>query len=83
MPAPHERPGDPSFEGQAPETSTRRLREQSQLDFELEFIGKILERDPFHADALSPVSHEEIVAVAMEAEAKLRVIVRGVLERLA
>ena len=34
-------------------------------------------------DALSPVSHEEIVAVAMEAEAKLRVIVRGVLERLA
>ena len=52
MPAPHERPGDPSFEGQAPETSTRRLREQSQLDFELEFIGKILERDPFHADAL-------------------------------
>src|SRR6476620_8387243 len=32
--------------------STRRLREQSQLDFELEFLGRILERDPFFADAL-------------------------------
>ena len=52
MPAPHERPGDPSSEGQAPETSTRRLREQSQLDFELEFLGRLLERDPFYADAL-------------------------------
>jgi tetratricopeptide (TPR) repeat protein len=52
MAAPHDRPGEPSSEGQAPETSTRRLREQSQLDFELEFLGRILERDPFHADAL-------------------------------
>jgi tetratricopeptide (TPR) repeat protein len=52
MAAPHDRPGEPSFEGQAPETSTRRLREQSQLDFELEFFGRILERDPFFADAL-------------------------------
>ena len=38
--------------GSGPETSTRRLREQSQLDFELEFLGRILERDPFFADAL-------------------------------
>jgi tetratricopeptide (TPR) repeat protein len=52
MAAPHERPGEPSSEGQAPETSTRRLREQSQLDFELEFLGRILERDPLFADAL-------------------------------
>lgn len=52
MPAPHDRPGEPSSEGQAPETSTRRLREQTQLDFELEFLGRILERDPFYADAL-------------------------------
>lgn len=52
MAAPHDRSGEPSSEGQAPETSTRRLREQSQLDFELEFLGKILERDPFFADAL-------------------------------
>jgi tetratricopeptide (TPR) repeat protein len=52
MAAPHDRPGEPSSEGQAPETSTRRLREQSQLDFELEFLGRILERDPFYADAL-------------------------------
>jgi tetratricopeptide (TPR) repeat protein len=28
------------------------LREQSQLDFELEFLGQILERDPLYADAL-------------------------------
>lgn len=52
MAAPHDRPGEPSSEGQAPETSTRRIREQSQLDFELEFLGRILERDPLFADAL-------------------------------
>lgn len=32
--------------------STRRLRAQSQLDFELEFLGRLLERDPYHAAAL-------------------------------
>ena len=52
MAAPHDRSGEPSSEGQAPETSTRRLREQSQLDFELEFLGRILERDPYFTDAL-------------------------------
>jgi tetratricopeptide (TPR) repeat protein len=52
MAAPQERPGEPSFEGPAHETSTRRLREQSQLDFELEFLGRILERDPLFTDAL-------------------------------
>ena len=52
MPAPHDRAGESSSEGQAPEISTRRLREQSQLDFELEFLGRILERDPFYTDAL-------------------------------
>ena len=52
MAAPHDRPGESSPEGQAPETSTRRLREQSQLDFELEFLGRILERDPYFTDAL-------------------------------
>ncbi len=54
MAAPHERPGEPgpSSEGSGSETSTRRLREQSQLDFEIEFLGKILERDPLYADAL-------------------------------
>jgi hypothetical protein len=51
MAAHHDRPGD-SAEGPAPETSTRRLREQSQLDFEIEFFGRVLERDPFFADAL-------------------------------
>jgi tetratricopeptide (TPR) repeat protein len=53
MAAPHDRPSDSSTpEGPAPETSTRRLREQSQLDFELEFFGRILERDPLFGDAL-------------------------------
>jgi tetratricopeptide (TPR) repeat protein len=52
MAAPQDRPGEPFSEGQAPETSTRRIREQSQLDFELEFLGRILERDPLYADAL-------------------------------
>lgn len=52
MASPHDRPGDSSSEGQAPETTTRRLREQSQLDFEIEFLGRILERDPFYTDAL-------------------------------
>ena len=53
MAAPHDRPSDPSTpDGSAPETSTRRLREQSQLDFELEFLGRILERDPLLTDAL-------------------------------
>jgi len=52
MAAPQERPGEPFPEGPAPETSSRRLREQSQRDFEIEFIGRILERDPLFADAL-------------------------------
>jgi tetratricopeptide (TPR) repeat protein len=52
MAAPQERPGEPYSEGSGSETSTRRLREQTQLDFELEFLGRILERDPFFTDAL-------------------------------
>ncbi len=52
MPAPHDRSSEPSSDGSVPETSTRRLREQSQLDFELEFLSRILERDPFFTDAL-------------------------------
>src|SRR5690606_28338395 len=46
------RPTDLPHESPSPELSTRRLREQSQLDFELEFYARILERDPLHADAL-------------------------------
>lgn len=52
MAAHHDRPGEPSPDRQAHERSTRKLREQSQLDFELEFLSKILERDPFYTDAL-------------------------------
>ena len=52
MAAPVDRPGESSSERPSPETSTRRLREQSQLDFEIEFLGRLLERDPYFVDAL-------------------------------
>jgi tetratricopeptide (TPR) repeat protein len=52
MAAPPDRPGDSSSEGWSPETSTRRLREQSQLDFEIEFMGRVLDRDPYMVEAL-------------------------------
>ena len=52
MAAPLDRPGDSSAESPSPEISTRRLREQSQLDFEIEFLGRVLERDPYFVDAL-------------------------------
>jgi tetratricopeptide (TPR) repeat protein len=52
MAAAPDRPGDSSLEGSSPETSTRRLREQSQLDFEIEFLGRVLERDPYLVEAL-------------------------------
>ena len=45
-------PGNPERDRPTSETSTRRLREQSQRDFEVEFFGRILERDPYYADAL-------------------------------
>jgi tetratricopeptide (TPR) repeat protein len=45
-------PADPRPESPGPELSTRRLREQSQRDFELEFLGRLLDRDPYYADVL-------------------------------
>ena len=51
MSAAHDRPDDP-FEAPVPETSKRRRREQSQLEFELDFLGRVLERDPLYGDAL-------------------------------
>ena len=48
----------------------------------LKVLGFSIVTDMCLPDALSPVSHEEIVAVAQEAEVKLRTIVRRVLERL-
>jgi purine-nucleoside phosphorylase len=47
----------------------------------LKVLGFSIVTDMCLPDALHPVSIEEIVAVANEAEAKLRTIVRGVLER--
>jgi tetratricopeptide (TPR) repeat protein len=51
MSAAHDRPDD-SYEASIPEASRRRRREQSQLDFELDFLGRVLERDPLYGDAL-------------------------------
>ena len=50
MAAASDRPDD--LHGDRREITTRRLREQSQLDFEIEFLGKVIERDPFYTDAL-------------------------------
>jgi tetratricopeptide (TPR) repeat protein len=47
-----DRPGDPAHDGPAPGTSPRRARAQSQRDFELEFFGAVLERDPLYTAAL-------------------------------
>lgn len=44
--------GESRQEGQVPEVTTRALREQSQRDFELDFLGRVLERDPSHVAAL-------------------------------
>jgi tetratricopeptide (TPR) repeat protein len=52
MAAPLNRPGDSSSERPSPETSTRRLREQSQIEFEIDFLSRVLEHDPFYVDAL-------------------------------
>jgi len=52
MAASEDLPADPPHERPGPELSTRRLREQSQRDFELEFLGRILDRDPYYAAAL-------------------------------
>ena len=50
--ASHPRPDDPSSDGPAPELSTRPKAAQSQIDFELEFLGAVLARDPLNADVL-------------------------------
>ena len=48
----------------------------------LKVLGFSIVTDMCFPDALAPVSHEEIVAVAQKAEIQLRTIVRRVLERL-
>ena len=48
----------------------------------LKVLGFSIVTDMCLPDALQPVKIEEIIAVANEAEAKLRTIVTGVLERL-
>jgi tetratricopeptide (TPR) repeat protein len=52
MAAPLDRPGDSSSEHPSPEITTRRLREQSQIEFEIDFLSRVLERDPFFVTAL-------------------------------
>lgn len=57
MAHPDDRPAETPFDGPGPETSTKRLRQQSQLEFELDFFGRILERDPLYAEALHAHAH--------------------------
>ena len=45
-------PGNPDRDRPTPEIPTRRLRDHSPRDFEVEFLGRILERDPYYADVL-------------------------------
>ncbi len=52
MAAPHDYSGDSHRERPASEISTKKLREQSQLDFEIDFLGRVLDRDPYFVDAL-------------------------------
>jgi tetratricopeptide (TPR) repeat protein len=48
-----DRPSDAPHDGPGHETQhRRRLRAERQLDFEIEFLGRILERDPLYTDAL-------------------------------
>src|SRR4051812_27004902 len=52
MGEPNDWTGDYSADRPSRDTSTRRLREQSQRDFEIDFLAGILERDPYFVDAL-------------------------------
>lgn len=40
-----------------PGAAPGRLREQTQIEFELDFFAKVLERDPFYPDALRVHAH--------------------------
>jgi tetratricopeptide (TPR) repeat protein len=53
----YDRSGDSSSERPSPEISTRRLREQTQRDFEIEFLGRVLERDPYFVEAIRVQAH--------------------------
>jgi tetratricopeptide (TPR) repeat protein len=48
----YDRTGDSSPERPSPEISTRRLREQTQRDFEIEFLERVLARDPDFVEAI-------------------------------
>lgn len=52
MASSYDRTGDSSSERPSSGTSPRRLREQTQRDFEIDFLERVLERDPFFVDAL-------------------------------
>jgi tetratricopeptide (TPR) repeat protein len=52
MGASYDRSGDSSSERPSSEISTRRFREQTQRDFEIDFLARVLDRDPFFVDAI-------------------------------
>lgn len=58
MAAEDDRPTENPHKRPQPETSrARRLREQRQLDFELEFFAAVLEHDPMHVGAIRTHAH--------------------------
>ena len=63
MAAAEDRPGEPR-----PEASPRRARRESQREFELEFLARVLERDPYFADALR-VHGDNLAATGQHARA--------------
>jgi tetratricopeptide (TPR) repeat protein len=48
----YDRTGDSASERPSFGISTRRLREQTQRDFEIDFLERVLQQDPFFVDAL-------------------------------
>jgi hypothetical protein len=68
MAAADDRP--PSPDTPVPDTPTRRIRSKSQREFEIEFLGRVLERDPFFTSALR-VHANNLAANGLHARALL------------
>jgi tetratricopeptide (TPR) repeat protein len=75
MAAADDRSADTPHESSSRGTSSRARRAREQLDFELEFLGRILERDPLYVDALRVHAHnlslKGQLAKALQADRRL------------
>ena len=61
----YDRTGDSSSERPSSEISTRRLREQTQRDFEIDFLERVLGQDPFFVDAANNLKVRESEVIDM------------------